>query len=194
MDNLDLLVHELCNLPDECQYVEFKHNNYTPDMIGRDISALANGAALCDKRIAYMVWGIEDGSHKIVGTSKNLQNIKVGGKQELENWLRSMLSTNADFEFDTVEIDGQMVGVLSIQAASGQTVTFKKADYIRVGSYTKLLQDFPALRVKLWDKIRNINFEQRLTMVDLSLYDALQKLDYGVYFDLLTQTSHTHNR
>lgn len=59
MENLDLLVKALCELPDECQYVEFKHNNYEPDMIGRDISALANSAALCNKNTAYMVWGIE---------------------------------------------------------------------------------------------------------------------------------------
>ena len=44
MENLDKLVNELRKLPTETQWLEFKHNNYTPDMIGKDISALANSA------------------------------------------------------------------------------------------------------------------------------------------------------
>lgn len=53
MENLNRLIQELCNLPSETAYVEFKHDNYTPDMIGKDISALANSAALFEKRNAY---------------------------------------------------------------------------------------------------------------------------------------------
>ena len=42
MENLDKLVNELRKLPNETQWLEFKHNNYEPDMIGQNISALAN--------------------------------------------------------------------------------------------------------------------------------------------------------
>lgn len=49
MENLDKLVNELRKLPTETQWLEFKHNNYTPDMIGKDISALANSASLYEK-------------------------------------------------------------------------------------------------------------------------------------------------
>ena len=73
MENLDLLVNELRKLPNETPWVEFKHNNYTPHMIGEDISALANSAALHEKSCAYMLWGIEDTTHDIVGTQYNLQ-------------------------------------------------------------------------------------------------------------------------
>ena len=37
MENLDKLVTELRKLPNETQWLEFKHNNYDPDMIGQDI-------------------------------------------------------------------------------------------------------------------------------------------------------------
>ena len=37
MENLDKLVNELRKLPTETQWLEFKHNNYTPDMIGNYI-------------------------------------------------------------------------------------------------------------------------------------------------------------
>ena len=55
MENLSKLVNELRKLPTEIQWVEFKHNNYDPVMIGQDISALANSAAMCEKSCAYML-------------------------------------------------------------------------------------------------------------------------------------------
>ena len=125
MENLNRLIQELCNLPSETAYVEFKHDNYTPDMIGKDISALANSAALFEKRNAYMIWGIADKTHSLIGTDKDLQTIKKGG-QELENWLHSMLSPNADFEYQTTTVSEKTIGVLTISAAAAQTVTFKK--------------------------------------------------------------------
>lgn len=42
MQNLTLLVKELISLPNETEWLEFKHNNFKPDVIGEDISALAN--------------------------------------------------------------------------------------------------------------------------------------------------------
>ena len=123
MESFRRLIRELCKLPNEIQWVEFKHNNYDPIMIGKDISALANSAALYDKNCAYMLWGIDDTTHEIVGTEYNLQTLKKGN-QEIENWLRSLLSRNADFEFHSVPIDDKVVGVLIIYRATNQTVTF----------------------------------------------------------------------
>ena len=90
MENLDRLICQLCTYPDETPWIEFKHNNYEPEMIGKDISALANGAALEEKSCAYLIWGVKDGTHEIVGTDHNLQNLKKGN-EELENWLRRLL-------------------------------------------------------------------------------------------------------
>ena len=56
--NIDILVKELCKLPKEVGWVEFKHNNCEPTMIGEDISALANTATLNDRDYAYMIWGV----------------------------------------------------------------------------------------------------------------------------------------
>lgn len=184
MENLDKLVLELCKLPNETPWLEFKHNNYTPEMIGQDISALANSAALHEKTCAYMLWGVDDNTHKIVGTDYNLQTLKKG-QQELENWLRFLLSKNADFEFHSVSVEGKNVGVLIIYRATSQTVMFEKVDYIRVGSYTKKLNEFPALQAQLWDRLRNVKFEERFAKQDLDMVTALSYLDYGHYFDLV---------
>jgi len=49
------LLQELSRLPKETEWVEFKHNNDDPQMIGEYISALANSAALLGKQSAYVV-------------------------------------------------------------------------------------------------------------------------------------------
>lgn len=183
MENLDKLINELRKLPTETQWVEFKHNNYEPAMIGQDISALANSAAIHEKSCAYMLWGIDDDTHEIVGTDYDLQTLKKGN-QELENWLRSLLSRNADFEFYSVPMNDVTVGVLIIYRAANQPVTFEKVDYIRVGSYTKKLNEYPALQAQLWNRIRNSKFEERYAKQDLELKEALRLIDYSAYFDI----------
>lgn len=75
------------------------------------------------------------------------------------------------------------VGVLIIYRAVNQTVTFEKTDYIRVGSYTKKLNEYPALQAQLWDRPRNSKFEDRYAKQDLELENALRLLDYQTYFD-----------
>ena len=68
-DYLAGLVRELCKLPDETEWLEFKHNNADPQSIGEYISALANSAALNGKAFAYLIWGVENETHAILGTS-----------------------------------------------------------------------------------------------------------------------------
>lgn len=183
MENLDKLVIELCKLPNETPWLEFKHNNYYPEMIGKDISALANGATLHEKTCAYMIWGINDTTHEIIGTDKDLQSIKKGN-QELENWLRSLLSSNTHFEFHKTILNNKNIGVLIIYRAVSQPVKFEKTEYIRIGSYTKKLNDHPQVQAKLWDKLRSSNFEEDIAMKDLSLQDALNLIDFSKYFSL----------
>ena len=191
MENLDKLVTELCKLPNETQWVEFKHNNYLPEMIGQDISALANSATLHEKSCAYMLWGVDDTTQEIVGTEFNMQTVKKG-QQELENWLRSLLSKNADFEFHSVKVEDKNVGVLIIHRAVNQTVMFQKVDYIRVGSYTKKLSEYPALQAQLWDRLRTSKFEERIAKHDLDLVTALGMLEYSTYFDLVKMPQPTN--
>lgn len=91
MENLDLLVKQLVTFPNETEWLEFKHNNFDPEMIGKDISALANSATYRGKDQAYMIWGIDDISHEIKGTNYNRFS-KLKGSQEIESWLRNLLS------------------------------------------------------------------------------------------------------
>lgn len=147
------LIDALCALPSETTWLEFKANNFKPDMIGEDISALANSAVLAERSCSYMIWGIDDTTHTIVGTIENLQSVKAGDKEgtkeELSNWLTHMLSPNTEFSSRSVDYDGRNVLIIEIQKPLGQPSTFKKEEYIRVGSYTRKLRDLPAMKAQL---------------------------------------------
>lgn len=60
---------ELLHLPREQATVEFRENLQDAETIGQYLSALANTAALERKDHAWMVLGVADGSHQIVGTN-----------------------------------------------------------------------------------------------------------------------------
>ena len=183
MQNLNLLIKELISLPTETEWLEFKHNNFDPAMIGADISALANSAAYRGKDKAYMIWGINNETHEILGTNYNRFS-KLINNQEIESWIKNTVSKNADFDFFDTEIDDKKLVVLIIQKASVQPVTFKKDSYIRIGSYTKLLKDYPSMEAQLWDKLRLTNFEKLAAKTDLQKDEIFKLLDFACYFDL----------
>ena len=104
-NNIELLVRELVKFTDETPWLEFKHNNYNPEMIGQDISALANSATMEERDYAYMVWGIQNETHEFVGTEYDFLSLKRG-QEEIGNWLRHQLSQNADFWYESTDVDG----------------------------------------------------------------------------------------
>src|SRR4051812_17724843 len=107
------LVHELRKLPSETEWVEFKHNDEDPQDIGEYLSALANAAALVGKSSGYVLWGIDDATHQVVGTSFQPGKRKVGN-EELENWLLRLLEPKIHFRFQAVTVDGLSVVVLEV--------------------------------------------------------------------------------
>jgi ATP-dependent DNA helicase RecG len=59
-------------MPAESEWLEYKVDNSNPETIGKNISALSNGAALYGRPFGYVVWGVEDDTHEIVGTKFTL--------------------------------------------------------------------------------------------------------------------------
>lgn len=80
MNELEMtsLINRLVAQPKESEWLEFKHNFHSKEEIGERISALSNSAALLNLPYSYLVFGVEDGSHNIVGTSFKCRNHKVG--------------------------------------------------------------------------------------------------------------------
>lgn len=178
------LVRELCKLPAETPWLEFKHNKYDPQVIGERISALANSAALEGKSTAYLVWGIEDGTHCVLGTSFDPAMAKVGN-EALENWLRHSLTPPLHFLFHTLDLDGVRVVILEIPRASHRPIQFNGIEYIRSGSYTKKLKDFPEMERELWRVFETTPFECLPATTELTAEEVLRLIDYPAYFDLM---------
>ena len=178
------LVRELRNLPHETEWVEFKGNNDDPNSMGEYISALANGATLSGKQSAYMVWGIEDATHRIEGTKFSPGSKRVGN-QPLELWLHQKLDPKVDLQFHEVELDERRVVLLKIEAARYAPVAFAGERFIRVGSVKKKLREVHQKEPALWQALNQLNFEDGIAAERVSGADVLKKLNFPAYFRLL---------
>lgn len=184
-DELQRIVRELLNNSFEAECVEFKLDNAKPDEIGEYLSAMANAAALLGKPQAWLIWGIDNNTHEVLGTKFNPAVTKVGG-EELENWLLRVLSPKINFRFYIVQADNKRVVLLEISPAFRHPVQFKGKEFIRIGSYKKPLKDFPEKERALWRVFDQVPFERELAAADLGTDEVLKLLDYPAYFDLIS--------
>ncbi len=178
------LLRELCQLPGETEWVEFKHDNRDPQEIGEYISALANSAAMKSKTNAYLVWGVENESHAVVGTTFKLAEAKKGN-ENLENWLLRLLNPRIHIRFVEFDVDGKHISMIEIPRAAHQPVQFQGIEYIRVGSYKKKLKDYPERERELWHIFDITPFEQLVATERVEASEVLKLLDYPAYFNLL---------
>ena len=182
-DYLRGLIAELRKLPNETGWVEFKHNNADPDMIGEYISALSNTAALEGKKDAYLVWGIEDETHNVIGTTFKPGESKKGN-EELKSWLLRLLSPRIMFKFYELRTEDGTVVILEIERASNKPVQFKNNEYIRIGSYKKNLKEYPEKERELWRVFDHTPFEELIALENVPEGEVLTYLDYSTYFEL----------
>ncbi len=158
---LKKLLDELITLPSENEWVEFKINNFEPQSIGEYISAISNSACLHRKEFGYLVFGIEDETHAIKGTTFKPRKRKVGN-EELENWLAVKLTPKIDFKIFEFDNEGKNIVIFRIDPASSVPVRFKGIEYIRVGSYKKKLADHPEKARKIWNIASNIDWSAQI--------------------------------
>lgn len=181
------LLDELRALPAETAWLEFKSNNTDPEMIGKRCSALSNSARLEDRDCAYMIWGIEDGTHKVVGTCFEPDVQKVGNNP-FPLWLANALQPSIAFSFRTVEHPEGRVVLFEIPAATGAPVLFKDTPYIRIGSATPKLMEYPQRYQQLIEALRPYRWEHGVARQYASGDEVLTLLDYSQYFRLTRQS------
>ncbi len=185
-DYLAGLVRELCRLPGETEWVEFKGSNKHPQEIGEYLSALANAAALNGKANAYMVWGVEDGTHELVGTDF-LPSVAKKGNEPLESWLLRLLKPKIHFTFYELQIDGKAIVLLEIGRAFRHPVRFQCEAFIRIGQVKKPIKEAPERERELWRILDQTPYENLVALEHISSDEVLRLLDYPAYFDLLEQ-------
>ena len=67
--------------------------------MGETISAIANSCLLEGKEYGYILIGVKDKVWEVVGTSKKLSNFHVKGGQDIELYLKTMLTPEINFYF-----------------------------------------------------------------------------------------------
>lgn len=180
------LIDQLRTEPAEAGWLEFKGNNADPEMIGRRCSALANSARIEGRDLAYMVWGVEDGSHAVIGTDFNPDTKRIGN-QVLPLWLANSLQPSIAFSFRTVDHPGGRIVLLEIPAATGAPVAHNGVPYVRIGSATPRLTDYPERYQRLIEQLQPYCWEQGIARQYASGDDVLALLDYTQYFRLTGQ-------
>ena len=180
------LINDLLRLPAETSWVEFKENNVDALLIGKLISALSNAARLADQVFAYVLWGVRDADHAAVGTTFEPSSQLQRG-QPLDLWLSQRLQPAIAFNFKPVDYNGVRLILLEIPAATTSPVDFDRQAFIRIGSATPRLSDYPERLKALWAKLQSYVWESGIAAPFLSGDDVLARLDYAAYFDLTGQ-------
>ena len=185
-DYLAGIVRELCKLPRETEWVEFKVSNTDPQAIGEYLSALANAAALNGKPFGYLIWGVQDATHDVVGTQFTPAATKKGN-EPLETWLLRLLTPKIHFRFVELSVDGLPVVMLEVGRAFRHPVRFRSEEFIRVGPVKKPLKEAPDRERELWRVFDQTPFEDLIALERAVDDEVLRLLDYPAYFDLLEQ-------
>src|SRR5665647_1370663 len=149
---LQYKLHQLQLLQAENEIVEFKeaNNNYDFNKLGKYFSALSNEANLLGKACAWLISGIENKQHKIVGTKfrqtrKDLDNLK----KEIADKTSNRITFQEIYEFESPE--GRVILFQIPPAPKGLPVGFEGHFYGRDG------ESLVALNLEELERIRNQN-------------------------------------
>jgi predicted HTH transcriptional regulator len=184
VDQLKDLLQTLARQPKECEWVEFKLNFHSEQEIGERISALANGAAIHHQEYGYLVFGVENETHAIKGSTFKPKHHKKGN-EELENWLVQRLMPKIDFRIHEFMYDEhRSVALFVIPSEQDTPVDFINIPYIRVGSITRKLTEFPEKERKIWRR-SGTPYELEIAKDNLLAPDVIRLLSTETYFDLL---------
>ena len=90
------LLIELINEKSECEWIEYKENWFNREELGEYISALSNSATEHGVEEAYFIWGINNKTHDITGTTFNPDcDVK---NEPLKHYLARNLNPSIAFE------------------------------------------------------------------------------------------------
>lgn len=150
LTELHTILKELCSSDKETQWLEFKQNGIDHEEIGEYISALSNGACIDNKLHGYLIWGVNNTTHEITGTTFKISSSKHGN-QDLELWLRTFLHPKVHFEIFEFDYNGKAVTMLKIPSAVAEPTHFQKKPFIRINSNKTDLRNHPALIRKIYN-------------------------------------------
>lgn len=152
MSNAELiaLIDRLCRKPSETEWLEFKANRHTPQVLGKYLSALSNAACLAGESRGYLLFGVDNSTHEVVGTSFDPYLTKGKGNQDLLLWLGNGLQPNVGFEVFIVEHPKGRAVLFDVNPAFDRPVKFYGTAYVRVGTSLTELAKHPEKEREIW--------------------------------------------
>ena len=98
------------------------------------LSALANAACLAGEPRGYLVFGIDDETHEVVGTDFDPYTAKAKGNQDLLPWLAARLRPNTGSRRTSSSIPAAASSSSRSVRRRDQPVSFYGTAYVRVGT------------------------------------------------------------
>ena len=139
--------------------------------VWKHVSALANSATFTGEKRAYLIFGIEDGSHNVVGTDIRIDQEKVG-KDTFLFWLNGTLVPQINIEVASVDLDGRHIEILAIDPSYQYPVRFNGEAYIRIDTSLQPLSRHPERERAIWNITSRFSFEQAIARSHVTV-DAL---------------------
>jgi helix-turn-helix DNA-binding domain protein len=176
MDKYIDLLETLLSYKDEYEWIDFKENWFSKDEIGEDISAIANGAALCGKEFGYIVWGVNDATKEVVGTTVNFN--KDIDNEPYKHYLARNLTPKISFETVEFKYNEARIVMLIIPQSKSIVTKFKNEAFIRIESSKEKLSKYPEWEIKLNNTLVN----GYPTIVNVAAPDYAQELTFEKLF------------
>ncbi|RVU73947.1 ATP-binding protein [Lactobacillus sp. HT06-2] len=191
------LLHLIEN-DNESETVEYKTGLKDAKTIGQYIYALGNSALAANVPHAYLIWGVEDLTKKIVGTNFDpylekafVENKK--GKSSKSNisltfYLNKYIDPKLNLIWDKCQIDDKDLVCLTIDVSHlNQPLKFMGIDYIRVGTSNQKLNMFPEKEQRIWETFESSKFELEFAKTGLTYNQLSEYLDLDSYVKNITE-------
>jgi predicted HTH transcriptional regulator len=178
------LLRSLCGLPAEQGWAEFKMNQFDADNVGKYISGLANASMLDRKKHAYMIWGVQDKTHEILGTSVRVATEKIGN-DDFMFWVNQNMRPKLNIHHVAFEVDEKHVEMLVIEPGYARPVSFKGREYIRSGTSLTPLEQHEEKERALWQITTSYSFENSTIAGHMTAEDIFSQFDVEEMLKLL---------
>jgi ATP-dependent DNA helicase RecG len=178
------LLENLIAQPRENEWLEFKCNEFEAEKCSHYISALANSAMLQDVPHAYLVYGVENGTHAVVGTEVRLKAEKIGN-EPFENWISRKLDPRLNLTIVEFGYAGKHVEIIAIEPAYQRPVRVDGEAYIRIDSQRRRLRDYPERERSIWLIASRFVFERGVASMHRNATDIKREFDVPTLLKML---------
>lgn len=153
---------------DENECIEFKEakNNFDFDKLGKYFSALSNEATLKRKQYGWLIFGIADKTHEIVGT--NFRN--QGNLEDLKREIPEHTKGITFIEIYELDVENKRVIMFQIPAAYGLPTLWKGYGYSRNFESLVALGEIKSEQIKNYGRT-----DWSATVIEKATIDHLDK-------------------